>query len=103
MWSNCADAGFHMTFAVCVSAAKSVAPPLVILPGKQLNRDVLDGCDIEVTIITTEPKGFINYNLFFIWLELFANYVPDSVVRPIVLVYDECASHYNGGIVKKIS
>ena len=64
VWSKCADANFHMTFVVCVSAAKCVAPPLLILPGKRLNRYVLKGCDIEGTKITTAPKGFINSNLF---------------------------------------
>ena len=43
LWSKCADANFHTTFVVCVSAANYFAPPLLILPGKQLNRDVLKG------------------------------------------------------------
>ena len=57
LWSKCADVNFHMTFAVCVSAAKSVAPPLFILPGNRLNRGVLEGYDIEGGNITTAPKG----------------------------------------------
>ena len=63
-WSNWADANFHMTFVVCVSAAKSIAPLLLILPGKRLNRDVLGGCDIEGSNITKSPKYFINSTLF---------------------------------------
>ena len=47
VWSKCADSNFHMTFVVCVSAAKYVATPLLILPGKRLNRNVIEGCDIE--------------------------------------------------------
>ena len=43
VWSKCSDANFHMTFVVCFSAAKSVAPPLLILPGKRLNGDVFQG------------------------------------------------------------
>ena len=53
-----------MTFVVCVSTVKSVAPPLLIIPGKRLNRDVTKGFYIEGAIITTSSKGFINYNLF---------------------------------------
>ena len=90
-----------MTFVVCVSAAKYVAPPLLIFPGNRLNRDVLEGCDIEGANITTAPKGFINYTLYLSWLELFSNSVPDSVARPFVLVYDECCSQYNNEIVRK--
>ena len=93
MWSKCSDANFHMTFFVCVSAAKSVGPPLLVLPGKRLNRDVLEAYDIEGATITTAPKGFINSTLFLSWLEFFANSVPDSIVRPLVLVYDGCCSH----------
>ena len=68
MWSKCADANFHITFFVCVSAAKYFAPTLLILPGKWFNRDILEGCDIEGYNITTAPKCFINYNLFLSWL-----------------------------------
>ena len=75
VWSKCADASFHMTFVVCVFAAKSVAPPLLIIPGRQLNRGVLEGFDIEGANITTAPKGFISYTLFLSWLEFFANSV----------------------------
>ena len=82
MWSKCADANFHMTFSVWIYAAKSVAPPLLIVPGKQLNRGFLEGFDIEGANITTEPRGFIDSTLFLIWVELSANSVPDSVVRP---------------------
>ena len=34
VWSKCAHANFHMAFVVCVSADKSVAPPLFTLSGK---------------------------------------------------------------------
>ena len=63
MWSNCADANFHMTFVVYVSAAKYDALPLLIMPGKWFNRDVIEGWDIEGSNITTTPKGFINSTL----------------------------------------
>ena len=64
MWSNSDNANFHMAFVICVSAAKYFAPPLLILPGNRLNWDVLGGCDIEVSHVTTAPKVFINSTLF---------------------------------------
>ena len=64
VWSKCADANFHMTFVVCVSAAKYVAPLLLILPGKRLNTYVVEGCDIEGANITKAQKYFINSTLF---------------------------------------
>ena len=63
-WSKWADANFHMTFVVCLPAAKSISPILLILLGKRLNRDVLGGCDIEGSNITKSPKYFINSTLF---------------------------------------
>ena len=47
MWSKCADENVDMTFVVCVLDAKYFAPPLFIIPRKRLNRDVLEGCNIE--------------------------------------------------------
>ena len=64
MWSKCVDVNFHTTFAICFSAAKSVALSLLILPGNNFNRDVLEGCDIGGANIKTSPKGFINSTLF---------------------------------------
>ena len=55
-----------MTFVLFVSADKYVALPLLIIPGQRLNRDVIEGCNINGAIITTSTKGFINYNLFLI-------------------------------------
>ena len=46
VWSKCFDDHFHMTFVVFFSAVKYVEPPLLIIPRKRLNRDVLGGCDI---------------------------------------------------------
>ena len=93
MWSKFADADFYITFVVCVSASKYVAPSLFIIPGKRLNGDVLKGCYIESANITTAPKGFINSILFLIWIEFFSNSVPGSFARPLVLFYNGCYSH----------
>ena len=68
VWSKCADANFHMTFAVCVSTDKYVAPPLLIIPGKRSNKDVFKDCDIKGAKITTAPRRFINSTLFLGWL-----------------------------------
>ena len=56
MWSKCADANFYMNFFVCVSDDKSVAPPLLILPGNRFNREVISGFNIEGANIKTAPK-----------------------------------------------
>ena len=43
----------------------------------------------------------MNSTLFLKWIELFANYVPDSVTRLFELVYDGYSGHYNDDIVAK--
>ena len=43
VWSKFVHADFYMTFVVCVSTDKYVAPPLFIIPGNRFNRDVLKG------------------------------------------------------------
>ena len=45
--SKCADMNFYMNFVVC--ADKSVAHPLLIIPVKRLNRDVIESCNIKGT------------------------------------------------------
>ena len=95
VWSESADANFHMTFVVYVSADNSVTLTPLILPGKRLNRYVLEGCYIEGASITTAQKGSISVTLFLSWLEFFSKYVPDSVACPLVLVYYGYSSHYN--------
>ena len=46
MWSNYAEGFFRINFVVCVSAMGTVATPLLIFPGKCLNRNFLEECDI---------------------------------------------------------
>ena len=100
VWSKYDDANLYMTFVVCVSAAETVAPPLLIVPGNWSNRDVPEGCDIKGAHVTTPPKVFINSTLFLNWIVFFAKSVPDSVARPLVLVYNGCCIHYNSDIIK---
>ena len=68
MCSKCVDANSHIAFVVCVSSDKSVVTPLLILLGKRLNRDAIEGFNIEVHNIKTSPNGFINYTLFLRWI-----------------------------------
>ena len=101
MWSKSASDNFRTTFVVCVSAANYVAPPLFSIPVKRLSRGVIVCYSIGGSHVTSAPKGFIDYTLFLNWIIFFDKYVPDSVVLPLSLFYDDCCSHYNDEIVKK--
>jgi hypothetical protein len=101
VWSKSIDANFHLTIVAAASARGHVLPPVFIVPGQRLSRDVLDECDVEGAKITTAPKGFVNQFLFMSWLDHFTKSIPLHVVRPILLVCDGCSSHYNPDIAAK--
>ena len=101
MWSKSANENFHMTSVVFFSAAYSVTPLLLIIPVKRLNMSVIVGCGIGGSHVTSAPKDFIDYTLFLKWIFFLDDSIPDLVMSPLVLFYDDCCSHYNDEIVKK--
>jgi hypothetical protein len=70
------------------SATGFVVPPLFILPGKRVNRNVLDVCSVDSATVTTTVKGFMNASIFRQWLIQFERNVPQTVKRLLLLVYD---------------
>jgi hypothetical protein len=101
VWSKSVEASFHLTIVACVGANGFVVPPLYVVPGQRLNRDVMDACPIDGSAVSVAKKGFMNSALFLRWLDHFSRNVPEIVQRPIVLVYDGYASHYNDEIVER--
>ncbi|MEL7340323.1 MAG: transposase, partial [Bacteroidota bacterium] len=101
IWCKSAEPPFHLTLVASVGADGRVVPPLFILPGLRLNRDVLDACPIEKAAVTTASKGFMTSSVFRKWLEHFNSNVPQTVRRPLLLIYDGCSSHWNAEIVQK--
>ena len=51
------------------------------------------------TMFATSPKGWINQEIFFSWLDLFLSYVPRE--RPILLIYDGHTSHLSIEVIEK--
>ena len=100
IWSKKAETNFYLTLVACVAADGFAVPPLFLVPGKRLNRNVLDSCAIENAKIATADKGFMTSAVFCLWLKHFADSVPDLTLRPLLLVMDGCSSHYNKDIVE---
>nr|CCA19915.1 hypothetical protein ALNC14_060580 [Albugo laibachii Nc14] len=102
VWTKCIDMSFHLTLVACVSASGSCLPPLFLLPGQCLNRDILSKCSVSGATVAVAPKALTSQATFvFIkWLEHFAANVPSFVIRPLLLIYDGCASHYSKRIVE---
>ena len=101
VWSKSIETNSHVTFVACASASGFVIPPLIILQGKRLNRDVMDEMKVPNARVTTSPKGFINESIFYNWLTHFSSNIPEDVKRPVVLIYDGYGSHYNEKIISK--
>jgi DDE superfamily endonuclease len=91
-----------LTVVACVGANGIAVPPLIVVPGQHLSRDMMDGCDIPGGSVTVEPKGFMNACLFEKWLRHFDSAVPETIKRPLILVYDDYSSHFNEDIATKV-
>lgn len=82
----------------CVSADGFVVPPGFIVPGKRLNRDVLDACNISGATITTAEAGFMTSYIMREYVAAFALAVPSPIKRPLILVLDGASSHMDASI-----
>ena len=84
-----------------MSGSSFVVPTLFLVPGKRLNCDIMDACDVAESTVTVSTKGLMNSSIFVQLLENFQDTVPGSVEIPLLLVYDVYGPHYNGNIVAK--
>ena len=97
-WSQNIEPGFHLTMVACVSADGFVVSPAFIVPGKRLNRDVLDACTISGAKITTSEAGFMTTCIMREYIAAFALAVPLPIKRPLILVLDGASSHMDASI-----
>jgi hypothetical protein len=101
VWAQDATANFHMTIAGCIGAGGQVLPPLFILPGVTVSFDTFNELTIADAAISTTSSGFMNARLFKLWLQMFSRSIGDEVDRPVLLVYDGCASHLSLDILEE--
>ena len=95
------EASFNLTIVACVSASNYVVPPMFILFGKRLNREIMDNCRGKGRNITVAPRGFTNSNIFLQHRGHFNGRITSSTKRPVIFTFDGSASHYNDDIIKK--
>ncbi|DBA00780.1 TPA: hypothetical protein N0F65_004685 [Lagenidium giganteum] len=98
VWSRTAETSFHLIIVACGSASGFMMPPLFILPGKRINRDVLDACAVPRARVTTTDTAFTNADLIIRWIAYFAAEVPTPLRRPLVLFLDGASSHMDACI-----
>nr|CCA24275.1 hypothetical protein MGG_12412 [Albugo laibachii Nc14] len=98
VWSQNVEPGFHLTMVACVSADSFVVPPAFIVPGKRLNRDVLDACNISGATNTTSEAGFMTTYIMREYIAAFALAVSLPIKRPLILVLGGESSHMDASI-----
>jgi len=98
VWSKETRPNFHMTVVAAVSAAGAAIPPLIIVPGKRINKKDNAALGIEGACVTGAPKGFSNGVVFRLWLTIFATQLEKlKVALPIVLVLDNSSTYLDLG------
>ena len=98
VWSQNVEPGFHLTLVACMFADGFVVPPALIVPGKRLNRDVLDACTISGTTITTSEAGFMTICIMREYIAAFGLAVRLPIKQPLILVLDGASSHMDASI-----
>ncbi|KAJ8965371.1 hypothetical protein NQ317_002874 [Molorchus minor] len=86
------ERGQLITAVCCISAAGVYVPPALIFPRKREKPELIDGAP-PGTILMISDSGFINGDLFLIWLKHFKSFINCSTNEPILLVLDNHSSH----------
>ena len=98
VWSKCISANFHLSIVATSSGSGDITPPVFILPGKRVIKNILKRCTIENAKVTTTESGFINEAVFAKWINHLDENIPPTTKRPVVLVVDGYGSHISSGI-----
>lgn len=89
----------QITVLACASASGYVMPPMVIYDRKNLKQELHAG-EVPGTIYGLSEKGWIDTELFELWLDHhFLHYAPPA--KPLLLLLDGHSSHYQPTVVRK--
>lgn len=87
-----AERGSTITCVICMSAAGTFVPPMMIFPRKRDNSLLMKGAPLGA-IQACHPSGWIQLDLFTQWFEHFLRHVKPSATSPVLLILDGHASH----------
>lgn len=86
------ERGVNTTFVCCCNAAGSFVPPMIIF--KRLrNHDSLANDKPTGSIVTVSESGYINSELFVLWLKHFIEFVHPSPSKKVLLLLDGHTTH----------
>ncbi|KAF0706696.1 hypothetical protein AaE_013989 [Aphanomyces astaci] len=100
VWAKTVATNFHFSIVACGNASGYFLPPLFLLPGETVEKNIENYCSVPNATISTSPKGFMNEDLFEHWLKYFAKTVDKNIERPLLLVFDGLSSHFSLEIVE---
>lgn len=87
-----AERGETVTAVVCVSAAGSYMPPMLIFPRKRMRQEFQTGLS-PGSWAEVHPSGWINKSLFLSWFKKFIDFAKPSKTSPVLLLFDGQKSH----------
>ncbi|DAZ93711.1 TPA: LOW QUALITY PROTEIN: hypothetical protein N0F65_010206 [Lagenidium giganteum] len=102
VWCTTIETRFHLTIVACRAADGYLLPPLFIVPGKRLSRDVLDGCKVPGAIITTAEASFMTTEVMVAWCPDFKQAAPnvDGVSSHMDVEIDQVAAEVGVRLVQ---
>lgn len=87
-----AEQGETVTVVVCISAAGSYMPPMLIFPRERMQQEFQTGLP-PGSWAEVHPSGCINKNLFLSWFKKFINFAKPSKTSPVLLLFGGHKSH----------
>ncbi|KAJ4448610.1 tigger transposable element-derived protein 1-like [Periplaneta americana] len=87
-----AERGQIVTAVFCVNPTGNFIPPALIFPRKRNKPELYNNSPTGSLGLVSE-SGYMNSELFLVWLEHFSKHVKSSVDDPVLLVLDNHVSH----------
>ena len=89
-----AERGQLVTVDICMSAAESFTPPLIIFPRKRMKDELMDRAT-PTSIAIAHETGWMQSHIFLMWFEHFLKHSNPSEARPVLLIVDGHKTHTN--------
>jgi hypothetical protein len=86
------ERGKNVTVVCTLSANSSLNPPMFIFPRQRMSH-VLEKDVPSCAIYHCSKSGWINEDLFMVWLKHFAGHTSSSIENPVLFILDNHSSH----------
>lgn len=87
------ERGTTMTAVCCASAGGSFVPPLIIFKRKRAKDELQDGAPPGCIFAFNPESGYINKEIFFVWMQHFVENVKPTEDKKVLLILDGHTTH----------